>query len=137
MFSFIPLNALELKFNGRTVCYSPLFSDLTLKVRYRHSVSLTKVVDVYRVNNSGITAIEEKWQEFEAGQPMDGKIEDGYLVKDMNMYLGKSWEYWFIPFNNVTLELNDKRINFKPSEGGIMQFKVEKNPFLVPLLRWC
>lgn len=104
---------------------------------YKHSVSLTNVVDVYKVNESGLYAVQERWQEFEAGQPMEGRIEDGYMVKDMNMQLGKTWDYWFIPLNNVTLELNDKRINFKPNGEGIMQFRVEKNPVLVPLLRWC
>ena len=134
---FFPVNTLEIRFNEKTVCYSPILSTLTLKVRYKHSVSLTNVVDVYRINESGLSAVQERWQEFEAGQPMEGRIEDGYMVKDMNLQLGKSWEYWFIPLNNVTLELNDKRINFKPDEEGIMQFRVEKNPVLVPLLRWC
>lgn len=137
MFFLFPINTLEIRFNENTVCYSPILSTLTLEVNYKHSVSLTNVVDVYKVDGSGISVIQERWQEFEAGQPMDGRFENGYLVKDMNLYLGKSWEYWFIPLNEVSVEVDEKEINFKPEEEGIMQFRVVRNPLLVPLLRWC
>ena len=131
------MNTLEIRFNDKPVCYSPITSDLILKVGYKHSVSLTQVIDEYRVNGTGISVVQERWQDFEAGQPMEGRIEDGFFVKDMNMFLGKSWEYWFIPLNNVTLELDGRRINFHLEREGIMQFEVTKIPVVISLFRWC
>lgn len=137
MLSLFPINALEIKFNDKTVCYSPIISNLTLTVDYKHSVSLTKVIDVYRVDGSGISAVQEKWQQFDAGQPLEAQVENGFFVKNMDMYLGKSWEYWFISLNNVTIGLNGKVIFSNPGEDGIVQFRVLKTPAIIALFRWC
>ena len=135
--AFFPTNVLEVKFNEETICYSPLTSNLTLIVDYIHSVSLTKVVDVYCINKSGIFAVQERWQQFDAGQPLEANVEDGFYVKNMNMYLGESWEYWFIPLNNVTIMLNGKIIFSKPREEGIMRFELLKVPAIIAIIRWC
>lgn len=132
-----PINALEVKFNEETICYTPVTSNLKLMVDYTHSVSLTKVVDVYRVNNSGIFAVQEKWQQFDAGQPLEAHVENGFFVKNMNMYLGKSWEYWFIPLNNVTVMLNGKIVFSKPDEEGILKFELLRIPAVMIAFRWC
>ncbi len=135
--ALFPVNTLKVEFNKRPVCYSLLITDTTLTVEYRHSVSLTKVIDVYRINSSGIFAVQERWQQFDAGQPLNGRIENGFYVKDMNKYLGKSWEYWFIPLNNVTVELNGNIIFSKPKEEGVVKFELLKTPAIMALLRWC
>ncbi len=135
--TLFPVNTLKVEFNEKPICYSPLTSDLTLTVEYKHSVSLTKVIDIYCVNDSGIFAVQEKWQQFDAGQPLKGHVENGFYVKNMSKYLGKSWEYWFIPLNNVTVELNGKIIFSKPKEEGIMKFELLKTPAIMTVLRWC
>ena len=131
------MNALQLKFNERTVCYAPLFSSLKITVNYTHSVSLTKVVDVYTVNDSGIFAVQERWQQFDAGQPLETHVENGFFVKNMRMYLGRSWEYWFIPLNNVTVKLDGKIVFSGPDEDGILEFGLVRDPFIVIASRWC
>ncbi len=132
-----PISTLRIGFNGR-VCYLPLTSEYTLEVDYTHSVSLTKVVDVYRINGTGIYAIQEKWQEFLAGQPIDFQYRSGdFYVKNMNKYLGKSWEYWFIPVNNVTLKIDGKIIFVQPPEEGIMKISVKRDPIILTLIRRC
>jgi len=135
--TLFPTTALEIGFN-KNVCYFPLSSNPTLIISYTHSVSLTKVVDIYRINKTGIYAIQEKWQEFMAGQPLDVQYTEGqFYVKDMNMYLGKSWEYWFIPLNNVTVKISDKIVFTQLKEEGIMKFKVKKVPFVFSIIRRC
>ncbi len=135
--ALVPVDTLVIKFNEK-VCYVPLNSNFTLTVRYTHSVSLTKIVDVYRVDEKGIYAIQEKWQQFDAGQPLDiQRIEDGYFVKSMNVYLGKSWQYWFIPLNNATVEINGKVVFVQPEEEGILRFEIEKVPAILTIIgRW-
>ena len=133
--ALVPVDTLVIKFNEK-VCYVPLNSNFTLTVRYTHSVSLTKIVDVYRVDEKGIYAIQEKWQQFDAGQPLDiQRIEDGYFVKSMNVYLGKSWQYWFIPLNNATVEINGKVVFVQPEEEGILRFEIEKVPAILTIIR--
>ena len=132
--ALVPVDTLVIKFNEK-VCYVPLNSNFTLTVRYTLSVSLTKIVDVYRVDKKGIYAIQEKWQQFDAGQPLDiQRIEDGYFVKNMNVYLGKSWQYWFIPLNNATVEINGKVVFVQPEEEGILRFEIEKVPAILTII---
>jgi len=134
---FFPINVLELKFNGDVVSCIPIFYNLNLEVDYTHSVSLTKVIDSYIVNNSGIYAYKTEWQDFEAGQPLDGRFENGFLMKKINMYLGKHWEYWFIPLNNVSVKIGGKVIFSNCKEDGILAFDISKIPLGLFILRWC
>ena len=134
---FYPIDVLRLNFNEKTVFYTPILSNLNVEVCYTHSVSLTKVVDCYAINNSGIFAVKTKWQDFEAGQPLDGYIENSFFVKDLNSYLGKNWEYWFIPLNNVSVKINGKNVFSNPKDEGILMFEVSKTPLGEIALRWC
>ncbi len=135
--TFFPVLALKIEFDG-TACYNPVRSGLVLEVDYTHSVSLTKVVDVYRITGNGIYAIQEKWQEFLAGQPIDVQYRSGdFYVKDMNKYLGSSWEYWFIPVNNVTLKINGRVVFVQPPKEGIMRFNIERIPLILIIIRRC
>ncbi len=137
VFALLPVNALEIKFNEK-VCYYPLISNFTLIVAYTHSVSLTKVIDVYRIDKTGIYAIQERWQQFDAGQPLDIQDKEGqFFVKNMNMSLGKSWEYWFIPLNNATVKIDGKVVFVQPKEEGIMKFKIRKVPAILTIVRGC
>ncbi|WP_456394580.1 DUF1850 domain-containing protein [Thermococcus sp.] len=132
-----PVKTVGIKFDGKE-CYYPLSSTQTLDVDYTHSVSLTKVVDVYRITDQGIYAIQEKWQEFLAGQPTDVQYRSGdFYVKDMNMYLGRSWEYWFIPLNKATLKINGRTVFIQPPEEGILRINVGRTPLILMLIRRC
>lgn len=133
--AFFPVDTLVIEFNEKE-CYVPLNSNFTLTVRYTHSVSLTKVVDVYRIDETGIYAVQERWQQFDAGQPLDvQRIEDGYFVKNVNLYLGKSWRYWFIPLNNATVEVDGRVVFVQPEEEGILRFEIKKVPAILTIIR--
>lgn len=122
-----PVYVLDVSFNGYHLLI-PLTSTLTVSVQYTHSVSLTKVIDTYSVNRTGIYATEERWQEFLAGQPLNGRFEDGFLVKDMNIYLGREWEYWFIKINGFRLYINGEQVYKQPAEDGILTLEVKEVP---------
>ncbi|WP_169302206.1 DUF1850 domain-containing protein [Ferroglobus placidus] len=117
---------LEVKFDDYALII-PLSSTLLLSVEYVHSVSLTKVIDVYMVNESGIYFVETKWQEFEAGQPLNGSVEGKFFVKKANKYLGKEWKYWFIPLNNFTIKVG-KSVFHQPNGEGFLEFRVKTVP---------
>ncbi|MBO8175492.1 MAG: DUF1850 domain-containing protein [Thermococcus sp.] len=134
---FFPVSAIRIGFN-ENVCYYPLGSNSTLEIDYTHSVSLTKVIDIYRVSKDGIYALQERWQEFLAGQPTDFDYRAGkFYVKNLNTFLGKSWEYWFIPVNNVTVKIDEKVVFVQPEEEGIMKIEVKKVPILLIISRRC
>ncbi len=99
-----------------------------LSVEYTHSVSLTKVVDVYLINKTGIYAVEEKWEDSFAGQPINGSFENGFSVKKINKNLGKRWEYWFIQFNNFNIWIDGKEVFDQPEEDGHLTFEIKQIP---------
>ncbi|MCD6419227.1 MAG: DUF1850 domain-containing protein, partial [Synergistetes bacterium] len=104
----IPVNVFEVG-SREGVVRCLLLHPLKVQISYTHSVSLTKVIDTYRVSKEGIWAIEERWQQFDAGQPLNFQgIKNGYFVKKLNMYMGKSCRYWFIPINDVSIRVEKK-----------------------------
>ncbi|AHF79671.1 DUF1850 domain-containing protein [Thermococcus paralvinellae] len=132
-----PVSVIGIEFNGN-VCYYPLSSNSTLEISYTHSVSLTRVIDTYRISKDGIYALQERWQEFLAGQPIDFDYRAGsFYVKNLNTFLGKSWEYWFIPVNNVTVKIDEKIVFVQPKEEGIMKIEVKKVPIFLIISRRC
>jgi len=133
----LPISVIGIKFGGNE-CYSHLESTSTLEIHYTHSVSLTKVVDVYRVSPEGIYFVQERWQEFLAGQPVDFDYRSGsFYVKNAHEFLGKSWSYWFIPVNNVTITLNGRVLFRQLPQEGVLEIRVEKIPLVLFLLRRC
>ena len=129
--ALLPISALRIETKEGTF-YCPLFSStITMIISYTHSVSLTKVVDIYKVNSKGIWAVEEKWQQFDAGQPLDfQKAENGFFIKKLNMFMGKEWKYWFIPLNNVSIRMNSDFIVHDMKREGIVDFAVVKVPLI-------
>jgi len=133
----IPVSSVRVEFAG-SVCYYPIESNSTLEVHYTHSVSLTKVVDVYNVFPGGLYFTQERWQEFLAGQPVDFDYKSGpFYVKNAHEFLGKSWSYWFIPVNNVTITLNGRVLFKQPPREGVLEIKVERIPFIMSIIRRC
>ena len=133
----LPVSVIGIEFDG-SECYYPLQSNSTLEVHYTHSVSLTKVVDVYDVSTRGIYFVQERWQEFLAGQPVDFDYRSGqFYVKNSHEFLGKKWDYWFIPVNNVTILLNGKAIFRQPPREAVLEIRVERIPFILSIVRRC
>ncbi len=124
---FRPVYVLEMSFNNHSMLF-PFTSTLILSVQYVHSVSLTDVVDVYRINKTGIFAVEEKWKDFMAGQPLNGTIENGYFVSRMDKNLGYEWKYWFIKENRFEIRIDNRTVFVQPDEDGILSFRIKQVP---------
>lgn len=138
LLTLLPIELLEVRTEeGTYVCSLFFNSDITLTLTYTHSVSLTKVVDKFRITKDGIWAIESRWQQFDAGQSIDfTRVEDEFFVKDMNLFLGKEWTYWFIPLNKVSIKLNEKCIFQNIEKEGKVKFYLKRKPVVVILLSW-
>ncbi len=75
--------------------------------------------------------MEEKWQQFDAGQPLSfQKMEKGFFIKKLNMFMGKEWKYWFIPLNSVSIKVNSNFIVHDMKKEGIVDFAVVKVPLI-------
>lgn len=135
--SLLPISILEVRTEEGTAFCSLFFnSEIILKVSYTHSVSLTQVIDTYRIDRKGIWAIEERWQQFDAGQPIDfDEIETGFFIKKLNMLLGREWSYWFIPINKVSIVLNNEYIFRDIEREGKVVFRIKKIPLIITLTR--
>ncbi len=100
---------------------------LNITIFYIHSVERSPVYEVLRVNSTGIYAIEMKWQDFGAGLPQDFQyIQDGFYVKKIDIYLGKSLDYWFIPENHAKIWVNGVLV-FAPVNETLIKFDVENS----------
>lgn len=136
--ALLPIKLLEVKTEeGTYLCSLFCNSDVILVLTYIHSVSLTKVIDKFRITRDGIWAIESRWQQFDAGQPIDfNRTENGFFVKEMNLFLGKEWTYWFIPLNKVSIKLNEKYIVKNMEKEGKVRFNLRRMPLILTLLSW-
>ncbi|ASJ04234.1 hypothetical protein A3L01_02210 [Thermococcus barossii] len=133
----LPVSVIGVEFDGAE-CYYHVESNSSLEIHYTHSVSLTKVVDVYRVSPNGIYFVQERWQEFLAGQPIEFNYRSGtFYVKNANEFLGTSWRYWFIPVNNATIIIDGKTAFVQPPEEGILEIRTQKIPLVLLILRRC
>ena len=133
----LPVSVIGVEFGG-SECYYHLEPNSTLEVHYTHSVSLTKVVDVYRLSKNGIYFTKEMWQEFLAGQPIDFQYKQGeFYVKEANEFLGKSWSYWFIPVNNVTVLVDGNTVFVQPRKEGVLEIEVKEVPYILSIVRRC
>ncbi len=74
------------------------WGEKNITIFYIHSVERSEIYEGLKVNRTGIYAVEMKWKDFGAGLPEDIQyMENGYYVKKINIYLGKSLDFWFIP----------------------------------------
>ncbi len=129
----LPVRVLEIQTGGRSCTI--LLGKAELEVDYIHSVSLTKVCDIYIVNGSGIYAVEQKWQQFDAGQPISyDKVENGFFIKKLDLYMGTSLDYGFASLNNATVYVNGR---FVTKAEDRLRFDVENLPLAMLVANGC
>ncbi len=127
-----PVKVLEVKADSKA-CLVPL-GRVKVEVAYLHSVSHTEVCDIYMVNGSGVYAVEQRWQQFDAGQPLDfDRIENGFFVKELKLYIGSSLDYGFVPFNNASVRVGD--ITLKNIEK--LEFEIKSVPVFMLISGRC
>ncbi|NJE42613.1 DUF1850 domain-containing protein [Thermococcus sp. GR7] len=103
-----------------------LLGDVNVTIKYVHSVQRSEVIEVLKVNRSGIYAEEMRWRDFGAGLPEDiQSTENGYYVKKINIPLGESLDFWFIPLNSAEIWVNGKLV-FSPRRETLVEFEVKE-----------
>ncbi|RKX47102.1 MAG: DUF1850 domain-containing protein, partial [Thermotogae bacterium] len=77
------------------------------------------------------------WKDFGAGLPEDIQYsENGYYVKKVNIPLGKSLSFWFIPPNHAKISVNEEVI-LSPTKETLVNFNVKKCPLILAIVRRC
>ncbi|WP_204247197.1 DUF1850 domain-containing protein [Thermococcus celer] len=114
-----------------------ILGEKNITIFYIHSVERSEIYEGLKVNRTGIYAVEMKWKDFGAGLPEDIQyMENGYYVKKINIYLGKSLDFWFIPLNRAQISV-DGSIIFAPKTETLMKFEVKRCLLIQALLGRC
>jgi hypothetical protein len=132
----LPVSMLELAADGGThrEIISP-FGATSVTLSYVHSVEKTRVEEKYDARPSGIVMQSMAWQSFGAGLPDDyDECVDGWYVKHTDTRLGKALSYWFLPVNDVWLDVGAKRVFEGPERESTMTLSVGRVPLGVCIL---
>ncbi|WP_297474576.1 DUF1850 domain-containing protein [Thermococcus sp.] len=130
---FFPVNAVQISYEGRSYLF-PTGSEI--KIDYIHSVERIEVVEFLIGNSSGFYAVGMEWGDFGAGLPEDIQGEkDGNYYKHCDDYLGRDFQYWFIPINHVNITVNNVTVLRSPSKPLLVNFRVKKVPLVVMMIR--
>ncbi|WP_084593912.1 DUF1850 domain-containing protein [Palaeococcus ferrophilus] len=131
----IPVHALVVSDGHSSRVYR--LGDVRVEIDYIHSVERSEIREVLEANSSGLYAKEMWWKDFGAGLPEDIQyMEDGFYVKKINIPLGKSLDFWFIPLNRAEIKVNGETI-FAPKEETLMRFRVKRCPLFETLVGRC
>lgn len=133
--SLFPVNCFVVSDGLHEKVYSAGSHNVTIK--YIHSVERSTVIEVLHVNSSGIYAKEMWWKDFGAGLPEDIQfMKNGFYVKKINIPLGKSLDFWFLPLNRAKIYV-DGHLEFKPSSDTLIHFQVKKCMLIQKIVGRC
>jgi len=131
----VPINAFVI-WDKEESCVFPL-GEVWLRIEYNHSVEHSRVIEIIEVNSSGMFVRKMLWKDFGAGLPEDIQgIEGDYYYKLIDQPLGKSLDYWFIPFNRAMIMVNNKTV-LTPKGPELVHFRVKKCPLLLVTIGRC
>lgn len=133
--SIFPVNSLVITTLSSSHAY--LLGQVWMRIEYNHSVEHSEVIEVIEVNSSGMFVRKMLWKDFGAGLPEDIQGREGdYYYKIIDQPLGKSLDYWFIPFNRPKIVINNRTV-IRPPTPGLVKFRVEKCPLILVLVGRC
>lgn len=128
-----PVSAIEVSYEGKDYVFP---AGSKIKIDYIHSVERIEVVEFLIGNSSGFYAVGMEWRDFGAGLPEDiGGEKNGNYYKHCDDYLGKSFQYWFIPINHVNITIANVTILRSPRKPLLVNFSVKKVPLIVMMIR--
>ena len=128
----LPLPVVQVAVDGRTYTevLSP-FHGTPVELSYVHSVEKTRVEEEYDVRPSGIVMRTMAWQSFGAGLPDKyDEYVDGRYVKRTETHLGRTMSYWFLPINDVRLDIGANRVFEGPERESTMVLSVQRLPVI-------
>jgi len=135
MILLFPANVLII--SDGTHSYVSLLGEKDIKIAYIHSVQRSEIIEELKANKTGLYVTGMWWKDFGAGLPEDIQYsEDGYYVKKVNILLGKSLSFWFIPLNHAKISVNEEVI-LSPTKETLVNFNVKKCPLILVIMRRC
>lgn len=100
-----------------------------ITLSYTHSVELTPVEEVYEVRPGGMVMVSMAWNSFGAGLPdtYDVASPEGFS-RYQRTPVGTVLSYWFIPINNVALDIGLTRVFEGPDRDSAVEVSVRWLP---------
>jgi len=130
---FFPVNAVQVSYGGEDYVF-PAGSEI--KIDYIHSVERIEVVEFLIGNSSGFYAVGMEWGDFGAGLPEDIQGEmNGNYYKHCKDYLGRDFQYWFIPINHVNITVDNVTILRNPDKPLLVNFRIKRVPLIFVMIR--
>ncbi|WP_232054700.1 DUF1850 domain-containing protein [Thermococcus sp. 2319x1] len=117
--------------------HTSFLGEKEIKISYIHSVQRSEIIEELKANKTGLYVTEMWWKDFGAGLPEDLQyLENGYYVKKVNISLGKSLSFWFIPLNHAKISVNEEVI-LSPTKETLVNFNVRKCPLILVIIGRC
>jgi len=136
VFAFVfPVHTLVIQ--DKEASYTTILGTAWMSIEYNHSVEHSEVIEIIEVNSSGMFVRKMLWKDFGAGLPEDIQgMEGDYYYKIVDQPLGKSLDYWFIPFNRAKIIVDNKTV-LTPKGPELVHFRVKRCPIILILVGRC
>ncbi len=127
---FFPVPVLEVGAEGDSHTWvTSLREQARVTVGYVHSVEQTWVEEAYEASRDGVRLRTMKWQSFGAGLPDEyDYYEDGFYVKELELDMGPSLSYWFLPLNRVEICVDERVVFRGPEQPSRVNARVCRMP---------
>jgi len=128
----LPVPVLRVTADSGTYCSVLPTHGTHMLLSYVHSVEKTMVEEEYDVRPSGIVMQAMAWQSFGAGLPEEyDEVVDGRYVKHGPVPVGRNLTYWFLPVNDVVMDIGTVRVFEGPQNASKLIVSVTCLPVFV------
>ncbi len=126
----LPVSVLEVGAEGDSHAWvMSLREQARVTVGYVHSVELTWVEEEYEASRDGLWLRTMKWQSFGAGLPDEyDYYEDGFYVRELELDMGRSLSYWFLPLNRLEICIDGRVVFRGPEQPSRVNARVRRVP---------
>ena len=126
----LPVPVLEVGVEGDSHTWvTSLREQARVTVGYVHSVEQTWVEESYEASRDGLRLDTVEWQSFGAGLPDEyDYYRDGFYVKELELDMGTSLSYWFLPLNRVEICVDERVVFSGPEQPSRVNAKVRRMP---------
>ena len=126
---------------GRLIYATVVDQDDEIRLRYRHSVELTWVEGLFKVDqNTRLLAIETKMESVGTGLPNTAsdrtRLEEGQIVVDEKYQPLASLRFYLVPINQTRLMIAGQKVNIDDLEEGTLIEIAARNISALKWLLW-
>ncbi len=126
---------------GRLIYATIVDQDDEIRLRYRHSVELTWVEGLFKVDqNARLLAIETKMESVGTGLPNTAsdrtRLEDGQIVVDEKYQPLASLRFYLVPINQTRLMIAGQKVHIDDLEEGTLIEIAARNVSALKWLLW-